>query len=140
MAEKNPFNIRFLDHVAIKVADMARSQQWYSKVLGLEPYTFEEWGAFPVFMLSGKTGVAIFPAQELESTRKQQIRIDHFAFNVDQEAFEQAQSHFIQIEEPFEFQDHHYFHSVYLTDPDGHRVELTCIQVSERDFYKDTMQ
>jgi len=33
-----PFNINFLDHVAIYVNDMDVSIEWYSKVLGLKKY------------------------------------------------------------------------------------------------------
>jgi len=132
-----PFQINFLDHVALYVADMERSISWYQEVLGLQKYQLEHWGAFPIFMLAGKSGVALFPAH-LKGTKHSlpDIRIDHFAFNVSNEAFEQAQEHFQKLEIPYEFQDHHYFHSVYLTDLDGHTVELTTIQVAEETFYK----
>ncbi len=56
------FRINCLDHVAIRVKDIDLSAKWYEKVLGLKRLTFEEWGGFPVFMLAGKTGIAIFPA------------------------------------------------------------------------------
>ena len=49
-----PFEINFLDHVAIYVIDMERSIEWYQSVMGLKKYQPEEWGEFPVFMLSGK--------------------------------------------------------------------------------------
>jgi len=38
----------------------------------------------------------------------------------------------------FTVQDHHYFHSIYTRDPDGHVVELTTIVVEEDSFYGDT--
>ena len=58
----HPFEIRFLDHVAIYVEDMEASIAWYQKVLGLKKYKLKEWGEFPIFMLAGKTGLAILPA------------------------------------------------------------------------------
>ena len=133
-----PFNINFLDHVAIRVKDMATSIEWYTKVLGLKKYQLEKWGEFPVFMLSGKSGIAIFPANlehEKLNIDSRNVKIDHFAFNVSNEDFEKAQSHFKSLEEPFQFQDHHYFHSIYLKDPDNHTVELTTLLVNEDEFY-----
>ena len=68
------FKLDFLDHVAINVKDMNASVAWYSKVLGLKRYQLEKWGEFPIFMLSGKTGIALFPANtndsELDSASK----------------------------------------------------------------------
>jgi catechol 2,3-dioxygenase-like lactoylglutathione lyase family enzyme len=134
-----PFSINFLDHVAIRVKDMNTSIGWYSKVLGLKKYKLEKWGEFPVFMLSGKSGIAIFPANlEHEKLKldSRNVKIDHFAFNVSNEDFEKAQNHFKSLSEPFQFQDHHYFHSIYLKDPDNHTVELTTLLVDEDNFYK----
>jgi catechol 2,3-dioxygenase-like lactoylglutathione lyase family enzyme len=134
-----PFNINFLDHVAIRVKDLNVSIVWYSKVLGLKKYQLEKWGEFPVFMLSGKSGIALFPANldhEKLNLSSRNVKIDHFAFNVSNEDFEKAQNHFKSLGEPFQFQDHHYFHSIYLKDPDNHTVELTTLLVDEADFYK----
>jgi catechol 2,3-dioxygenase-like lactoylglutathione lyase family enzyme len=133
-----PFNINFLDHVAIYVKDMEVSINWYAKVLGLKKYQLEKWGAFPVFMMTNKTGVAIFPANlnhDKINPESRNVRIEHFAFNVTNDDFIKAQNHFKNLNIPFEFQDHHYFHSIYLRDPDNHKVELTTIMVDEDSFY-----
>lgn len=133
------FQIDFLDHVAIRVKDMEVSINWYEEVLGLKKYKLPEWGAFPVFMLSGKTGVAIFPANtdhpEIPVASKN-VKIDHFAFNVNRENYDLAKKHFDQLGINYEIQDHHYFESIYLKDPDGHQVELTTILVDPQGFYK----
>lgn len=134
----HPFNINFLDHVAIYVIDMERSIQWYESVIGLKKYQPEVWGEFPVFMLTGKTGIAIFPANLKEAPENRNtkfVKIDHFAFNLTNDDFIKAQNYLKEIGENFDFQDHHYFHSIYLKDPDGHKVELTTIRVKEEDFY-----
>ena len=60
---KPSFDISFLDHVAIRVTDLDRSATWYEQTLGLQRYQLPEWGLFPIFMLSGKTGVALFPTK-----------------------------------------------------------------------------
>lgn len=134
----NPFNINFLDHVAIRVKDMEASIEWYKTVIGLKKYQLEKWGEFPVFMLSGKTGIAIFPSKlndEKCNQLSRNVKIDHFAFNVSNEDFKKAQKYFNEINVPFEFQDHHYFHSIYLKDPDNHTVELTTLLVDEEEFF-----
>ena len=131
--------LNYLDHVAIYVADLERSARWYEEVLGLKRYQFEEWGPYPIFMLSGKTGVAIFPAQEGQATlppTNRGIRIEHFAFNVDQENFDKAREKYDRLKMKYTFQDHTFFHSIYTRDPDGHLVELTTIVVDEDQVYK----
>ena len=134
------FKINFLDHVAIRVSDLSRSVEWYERILGLKKYQLEEWGEFPIFMLAGKSGVAIFPADLKDSTidsGSRNVKIDHFAFNVSNEDFEKAKLKFNMLNEAFSYQDHHYFESIYLNDPDGHCVELTTILVDENSFYAD---
>ena len=131
--------IDFLDHVAIRVADIEVSAAWYEKVLGLKRYRLPEWGASPIFLLSGKSGIALFPANtkdtELEQSSKN-VKIDHFAFNVTNENFEKAIVKFTELNLEFKIQDHYYFLSIYTKDPDGHTVELTTIMVDEREYYQ----
>ena len=132
------FSINFLDHVAIKVRHVETSVQWYEKVLGLRKYMLPEWGDRPVLMLVGKTGIAIFPAKEPDAdptSKVKSIRIDHFAFNVSSSDLDKAKKHFESIGQEYTFQDHVYFHSIYIKDPDDHTVELTAIVVHENDFY-----
>lgn len=136
--KNNEIAIEFLDHVAIRVQDLNVSAEWYQKVLGLKKYQLPEWGDFPIFLLSGKSGIALFPAnltdKQLELNSKN-VKIDHFAFNVTNENFEKAKKRYTDLNLKFTFQDHYYFHSIYTKDPDGHTVELTTIVVDENKFY-----
>lgn len=137
--EKNEIAIEFLDHVAIRVRDLDVSAEWYEKVLGLQKYQLPEWGDFPVFMLSGKSGLALFPAnmkdKQLDLNSKN-VKIDHFAFHVTKENFEKAILRYTELNMDYSIQDHYYFHSIYTRDPDGHTVELTTLVVNEDSFYK----
>ncbi|EAQ99687.1 VOC family protein [Maribacter sp. HTCC2170] len=137
--KEHKIEIDFLDHVAIRVADIEASALWYEKVLGLKRYKLPEWGDFPIFLLSGKSGIALFPANTTDTKLKptsKNVKIDHFAFNVTKENFEKAIKRYIELNMEFNIQDHHYFDSIYTKDIDGHTVELTTIKVDERKFYK----
>ncbi len=131
------FQIGFLDHVAIRVKDIEVSAKWYEDVLGLKRYCLKEWGPFPLFLLSGRSGVAIFPANGSDPRIpiSKNVRIDHFAFNVTSENFKLARKRYEEMGIEYRFEDHHYFHSIYTRDPDGHEVELTTIVVNEKEFY-----
>ena len=128
------FEIDKLDHVAIRVSDLNRSAKWYQDTLGLKKYRLEKWGDFPIFLLAGKSGIALFPEKENNSAA-QKSDIDHFAFNVSNENFQKAKAEFDQKGIKYNFQDHFYFHSIYLKDPDNHTVELTTLIVDEKEFY-----
>ncbi|WP_020571153.1 VOC family protein [Neolewinella persica] len=132
-----PFKLSHLDHVAVRATDPALSIEWYENVLGLKQYRLEAWGEFPVFMLSGKVGVAIFPAKEGPSYPPNigATGIDHFAFNVSNQDFTAAQQHYKALGLSYSFQDHHYFHSIYTKDPDGHIVELTTQVLEDHLIY-----
>lgn len=133
------FELEFLDHVAIHVKDLEASVEWYEKVLGLKKYQLKKWGAYPIFMLSGKSGVALFPANlnpKKEDVGPKDIRIDHFAFNVTNVNFEKAKKRYEDLSLTYQVKDHFYFRSLYTDDLDGHTVELTTLMVDEDSFYK----
>ena len=132
------FEISFLDHVAIRVKDLEVSITWYQEVLGLKKHQLKVWGNVPIFMLSGKTGIALFSAvaENLEVTpHAKSVKIDHFAFQVTQENFKKARAKYDELQLKYSVQDHHYFHSIYTNDPDGHTVELTTLVVNAEEFY-----
>ena len=124
----HPFELEFLDHVAIRVKDMEASAEWYERVLGMTRWQPPEWKPFPIFMLSGQMGVALFPLREADPARRERPdreRIDHFAFRVSREGFDQARAHYDALGLDYRVQDHTWFLSIYVFDPDGHEVELT---------------
>lgn len=118
--------LQHIDHVAIRATDPERSARWYMDVLGLKRCPIPEWDPYPIMMMSGDQGIAIFPPKgDPDDHDPRSVRIDHIAFRVDGENFARAQVHFDQLQIPYTIQDHVYFHSLYLHDPDGHQIELT---------------
>ena len=131
------FKLTGLDHIALRVADMEKSAQWYERVLGLKRYDVPEWNGVPIFMLAGKTGIALFPANPndpLKPISSNNAGLDHFAFNVSNEDFDLAKEFYDKEKMDYDVQDHTYFMSMYTKDPDGHTVELTTL-VGGSDFY-----
>ena len=117
--------LNHIDHVAIRVKDLEISAAWYTKVLGLRKKYVKEWGPFPIFMLSGSIGIALFPADVNELSLpidSKAVKIDHFAFNVDNANFIKAKEQYDHLCLNYEIQDHIYFDSIYTKDPDGHTV------------------
>lgn len=126
--ESSDLNLQQLDHVAIRVLDLERSALWYEHTLGLKRLQPAEWGSFPIMMLAGTSGIALFPVQEgkesLEAPSKG--RLLHFAFRISREKLALAMRRFKAEKIDYEFQDLYHFHSIFLTDPDGYQVELTA--------------
>ena len=132
VAAMTRFNIQGLDHVAIAVEDVDRSQRFYADVLGLER-THEEWDV-PVVMSAAGTGVAIFskelhPSSTPDDVEPPAIRVLHIAFRVDRDGFEAAGEALTRDGVETHFSDHGISHSLYLHDPDGHQIELTTYDV-----------
>ena len=76
------FKINNLDHVAIRVRDKGKSIDWYQNILGLKLYEVREWGEWPVFLMAGTTGVALFPEKDIEDGSSP-VEVDHFAFGIE---------------------------------------------------------
>lgn len=114
--------MQFIDHVALLVSDLAKSRQWYEKVLHLEAQHFPKWQDKPIMMKKGLSAIALF---QISPDRTISPHSFHFAFRVDQDEYEAYLLHFQSLNIDFYEEDHHYFQSLYLTDPDGYKVELT---------------
>ena len=123
------FSLDGLDHVAFTVRDLHASMNWYRDVLGLERRHSEAWGDYPAVLCAGESGVALFPSAEAATRSRDATGFRHLAFRVSRAGFDEAQATFRAREIAFTFEDHGISHSVYLSDPDGHVVEITTYEV-----------
>jgi catechol 2,3-dioxygenase-like lactoylglutathione lyase family enzyme len=120
-----------IDHVALSVADVERSTNWYMDVLGFQRRFEGMWDGVPVFIGLGDTALALFPTRSGKASAGAagNPRILHLAFRADQESFGAAQRELTKRGIVFEFQDHEISHSIYFRDPDGHGLEITTYEI-----------
>ena len=125
------FEIEGFDHVAIAVRDVAASRDWYVRVLGLKRRFEEDWGDVPSVMCAGGACIALFPVEgePKPAPGRDSLIMRHFAWRVDRANFVRAQQRFRELGIEFESADHGIAHSVYISDPDGHRIEITTYGV-----------
>jgi catechol 2,3-dioxygenase-like lactoylglutathione lyase family enzyme len=126
---KVAFSLEGIDHVALLVRDVERSRTWYQDVLGLERRHERAWEV-PVMVGTGTSCVALFAAPEGSAPAPPgAIAMAHLAFRVDRAGFEAAKQDLTAREIDWELQDHDIAHSIYFTDPDGHRLEITTYEL-----------
>ncbi len=121
-----------IDHVAMSMRDVERAAQWYIDVLGFERRFSEMWDGVPVFVGKGRTAIALFPVSGKESSARSErggVRMLHLAFRANRKSFLAAQEELKQRGIRFEFQDHEISHSIYFSDPDGHKLEITTYEL-----------
>lgn len=116
--------LEFLDHVAISVQDPDASAQWYEKVLGLSRVQPEEWSLFPIMVLAGDSGIALF-SNAGRPVSEESKKSFHFAFRVENDGLEAIKLRLKENDISFTEENHTYFLSVYFYDPDGYRLEVT---------------
>ena len=118
-------NLQAIDHVAVSVKSLEDSFRWYSQVLG-----FQLFHKFTRTWMIERDGLKIGlmhradaqPVQDLDN----QIAIQHFAFRVSEQdfqlSFDTLQQSGITFDGP---EDTGIAYSLFLSDPDGHTVEIT---------------
>ena len=119
-----------IDHVAIAVADVERSIDWYCDVLEMER-RYLEWGTEPAMVCAGETCIALFALEGAAEAPpgRGAVAMRHLAFRVDRDGFERAQEELAERGIQFDFMDHETAHSIYFADPDGHRLEITTYEL-----------
>lgn len=119
-------NVSGLDHVVLVCSDVARSVAWYRDMLGLVPERLADWEAgsvlFPSVRIDETTIVDLLPGEP------QGNNMDHLCFVVgpdtDLKALVDAGDFDVESGPMEVWGAQGIGSSVYVRDPDGHRIEL----------------
>ncbi len=118
-------NLERIDHFAITVKDVQASADWYSRVFGFEIiHRFTH-----TFFIGHKTihiGLMSRPDATPIDDLNNKIAFQHAAFLTDAAGLEQAQIALSAASIPFDGpEDTGIAFSIFVTDPDGHQLEIT---------------
>jgi catechol 2,3-dioxygenase-like lactoylglutathione lyase family enzyme len=128
--------VHALDHLVINVADVARSADWYSKILGMEIKVFDPGQGKPLrtSLVFGKQKINLRP---LDADKGDWFTADHEAAGSDDLCFLTSSSpgevvahlnaHGVKMEEVSVAKQgaRGTLRSVYCRDPDGNLIEIS---------------
>ena len=109
---KSTFNAKGLNHIALRVTDLARSKKFYQTHLGMTVLTESESSAF--LNCGEQHFVALF--------RGSQAEMDHYCYSIDDYDQKEAAKKLKAVGLEPELQGNR----IYFDDPDGHDLELTA--------------
>lgn len=132
------FAVDGIDHVELYVSDWDEAAAWYDRVLGLTPdESFAEWSernVGPLVLSAGDGGAKLALFERSSATRGDEVSPHRVAFRTDADGFLSFLDRLADLDlsdrdgEPVsraDAVDHELSYSLYFTDPDGNRLELT---------------
>lgn len=139
----NTFSVDAVDHVELFVSDWEASRAWYEEVLGLivDP-AFEQWWRNrqgPLMLSVGDTATKLALFEKTEATRDASVSPNRVAFQTDADGFVSFvdQLEAVDVNDQSgesvtadDVVDHDLSYSIYFTDLDGNRLELTTNEYS----------
>ncbi len=124
--------LKGLDHFALNVKDMKRSEKFYHQVLGFPVIhrARTRAGLNHIEVDTGNVAIALFESPDLDFDSAQKVMTDygflHFAFGARPEQYEEIvqnlkNNNVVLDGEP---RNHPGGKSIYFFDPDGHHLEI----------------
>ena len=152
MSDPRPLKIDRIHHVAYRCKDAKQTVEWYGRMLKMDfmlaiaedrvPSTKAPDPYMHIFLDAGGGNVLAFfelPTQpEMGRDPSTPAWVQHIAFRVaDRETLLAYKAH-LEAEgvEVLGVTDHGAFHSIYMFDPNGHRVELACPDPDEAEMLR----
>ena len=124
--------LKGLDHFALNVKDMNRSEKFYHQVLGFPVIhrTRTRAGLKHIEVDAGNVAIALFESPDLDFDSAQKVMTDdgylHFAFGAKPEQYEEIVQNLKgnNVELDGEPRNHPVGKSIYFFDPDSHHLEI----------------
>jgi len=107
------FQATHLNHIALRVTDIQKAKEFYTKMLGLTPTRESESSCFLTF---GNDFLALFKSDE--------AKMDHYCYSIENYDVNQAAEKLRA--EGIEPEIHG--NRIYFPDPDGHEVQLAATE------------
>lgn len=136
-------SIQQIHHVAYRCKDAKATAEFYQKTLNMDllvciaedkvPSTKEPNPYMHIFLDAGKGNILAFfeitGEKEMDRDRNTPLWVQHIAFQVESEeklleAKKDLEDKGLQV---LGVTDHSIIKSIYFFDPNGHRIELTCV-------------
>jgi catechol 2,3-dioxygenase-like lactoylglutathione lyase family enzyme len=118
-----------INHVVLHVADVQRSKQFYVEVLGFEDRNISVGASMKAsFLRCGAQGLDLFevPPDDVHGGEE----MNHMALNVDSENLDEIVTELSKL--GINASERTPRNSVFISDPDGHRIEMLPLSADER--------
>ena len=123
-----------INHVVLHVADLDRSRTFYMETLGFDDRGISVPGMNASFLRCGMQGLDLFEMADCDVHGGEEM--NHMALNVDAADVELLVAGLSEAGiDAFEITPRN---SVFISDPDGHRIEMLPISASERHHERAT--
>ena len=124
-------HVKQMNAVALKVADLQRSMDWYHEHFGFE-YRYEAEGCVVVGVRNVELVLSPHSNPEAPIADPTEVRCIHtLGFEIPEAEFQKLRDEFSEDDDIQEF-DQPEFRSIITCDPDGYCVELYCRKQDER--------
>jgi len=122
----------YIDHFAISVKNLQTSFDWYKRVFGFE--MFHQWKTTWLIQLGDmKIGLFERPQAAQVDDLDNKIAFQHLAFHVSADGFIEALIELGNLKIEFDGpEDTGVAYSLFVSDPDGHLLELTTYYGEKR--------
>ncbi|GAA1658454.1 VOC family protein [Actinoplanes couchii] len=120
-----------LGAVEVSVADLGRSITYYTDVIGLRVLHSGPDAAH--LGVPGRTLVVLRSRPGAAPAPREATGLSHFAPQVpDRADLDRFVTHYLELGLKYQLADHSLAHSIYVTDPDGHGIEITTPRPREQ--------
>jgi catechol 2,3-dioxygenase-like lactoylglutathione lyase family enzyme len=111
--------VKGINHITVSVRDVSRSFKFYTEVLGFSPIAKWKNGAY---LLCGELWYCL--SSDVNTRTRLPLEYTHLAFSIDPNDFTQIMKRLAEFQVVRWKENTSEGESLYISDPDGHKLEL----------------